>query len=126
MSSTENSPLPNNALPEQVITVPPLGPIGYALPPQWSAAGPSEPLRGVSLASYVHAIRRHWVLALSAGLACAILFALSAWLWRVPRYTAVASLLLQPTTPQVAFPTRDTQIELAPGPSTSTATRRST
>jgi len=57
------------------------------------------------LTAYLHAFRRHWPLAMSVGLACAIAAAIPAWFLTTDKYTAVSLLRISSNEQQLVFQT---------------------
>jgi capsular exopolysaccharide synthesis family protein len=59
---------------------------------------------GVGLVGYLHALRRHWALAILAGLFCGALAAGGMWLLAEPTYTATALLYIAAENNDLVFP----------------------
>ena len=114
MSTNDTPSLPPDTSADHSITVHPSGmvrAVGGAWPPV-AAMSPSEPpLAALNVMAYLHAIRRHWLMAALAGLICASVPGLAVWLLIQPKYRAVAQLRLLPSPTRVVFPTADSQSE---------------
>ncbi len=107
MSSNESLTRSDEIPSEQVITIQPSGIAPYAGQGDWLPAG-NEPAQeaGGGLAM-LHAIRRHWLVILSTGLACAAVSGTALWMVLKPQYKAVALLELAPSPPVVIKATAD-------------------
>lgn len=78
--------------------------------PQWGADVPLEPdalSSGGGLASYGHALRRRWPVALLLGLVCGGIAAASCWLWLPRTYTATAIIRIASSEMPLVFETAD-------------------
>ena len=72
MSTNESLTQPDDNTPEQAITVQPSAMTAYAGPADWALNGEdSAEQAAVSPLALLHAVRRHWLVIVSTGLACA-------------------------------------------------------
>ncbi|MBN1909746.1 MAG: hypothetical protein JW818_08405 [Pirellulales bacterium] len=69
--------------------------------------GPSPnlppPLIGLNLSGCLHALRRHWLAAMTLGLFCGMVSGATTWLVRAPRYTAVSLVRIAEKEPSLVF-----------------------
>ncbi len=70
-----------------------------------AAAGRDEPARpaGGGVYTYFHALRRHWPLAITLGLACGAAAAFAAWQLATDRYTVVSLLKISASEKPIVF-----------------------
>ena len=95
-SLTQSGEIPS----EQAITIQPSGIAAYPASGDWMSAGGTDPSQeGAGGLAVLHAVRRHWLLALSTGLACAAVTGAVIYLLLPVRYKATAYLQLSPSTP---------------------------
>ncbi|MEI8373570.1 MAG: AAA family ATPase [Planctomycetota bacterium] len=109
--STNESLTQSNEIPsEQAITIQPSSIASYAGSGDWmSAEGKDSSQEGVGGLALLHAVRRHWLVILSTGLACAAVIGTSLWLVLKPQYKATAVLQLAPSAPIILSKTADQQ-----------------
>jgi hypothetical protein len=110
MSTNENLAQPNENSSEQAITIQPSSIATYAGAGDWLAAGGKDAAQDATGAlALLHAVRRHWVMIVAAGLACGTLtFCLLFFgeFWK--KYKAEAFLQLNAANPTVlGKPTAD-------------------
>jgi len=105
MSTNQNTPLPDAApgmpaVPARRSAL--LGPLEGAWPGVADLEGQPE-ARGpvASPSAYLHGLRRHWVLATSLGVLCAILAGVGVWFGWGPQYTAAAYFQIATEEPEV-------------------------
>ena len=72
-----------------------------------SANGAAGPQPGTGLSAYLHALRRHWLLAFGLGLLFAAIGAAGAWFAQTPLYTVVAQLRIAAQERPLVFETKD-------------------
>jgi len=103
-SLTQSDAIPS----EQAITIQPSSIASYAGSSDWMPAGGKDPAQeGVGGLALLHALRRHWLVILSTGLACAAVTGTSLWLLLKPQYKATAILELKPSSPVILTKTAD-------------------
>ena len=108
MSTNESLTQPDELPSEQAITIQPTGMTGYPAGGDWMAAGGNDPAQeGAGGLALVHAVRRHLLVLLSTGLACAAVTGTTLWWVLKPQYKAEALLELAPTTPIILGKTAD-------------------
>jgi capsular exopolysaccharide synthesis family protein len=114
MSSNENLTQSDEIPSEQAITIQPSGIAAYPGPGDWPPAGNAPEQDAVGGMALLHAFRRHWVLILSTGLACAAVAGTSLWWLLPPQYKAQGYLLLAPSNPKILDkPTADQNQQLS-------------
>src|SRR5450830_1275891 len=59
---------------------------------QWNGEAVAPPSTGSDLTMYLHALRRHWLMALGIGLLCAAIAGPAVWFGVGIKYTAVSHL----------------------------------
>ncbi len=110
MSTIENlTPSDENSA-EQAITIQPSGITAYPGSGDWMQSGGNDAAQGASGAfALLHAVRRHWLVILSSGLACAaVVGCLVLFVFYPPAYKAEAYLKLEPAMPTIlAKPTAE-------------------
>ena len=114
MSTSENTPAPQDISTDHAITIQPsglIGPAGQGWPPAAAFGAQESPAASLNLAAYLHALRRHWLMASVSGLLCAALLAPVVWLSITPQYTASAYLRVFPRGQQVVFQTVESQAD---------------
>ena len=101
MTTNENL-TPSDEIPsEQAITIQPSGMTAYPGSGDWMpAAATSRARRGSGLA-LLHAVRRHLLVILSIGLACAAVTGIVLFWLLKPQYMAMALLQLAPSNPTI-------------------------
>ncbi len=112
MSTNENLTPADENPSEQAITIQPSAITAYPGSGDWSPGGSNDAAEGISGAfALLHAIRRHWLLILSTGLAAGAIMGSLLYFWVLtPKYTAEALLELQPSQPSIlGKPTADQQ-----------------
>ncbi len=114
MSTNENTPLPDNGPATPAVSVHRSALMGPQEPawvgvPEFAAAEPQVP--SISASAYFHGLRRHWVLAISLGLLCAVLAAAGIWFGWGPQYTVAALFQIETSQPMVVFKTVETPAE---------------
>ena len=100
MSTNENLSMDASLLPALVGTSPLLA--GSTTNPGWSGDA-AEVSSAVNVSTYLHAFRRHWLVATTLGLISLAMMMPLAWYLRGPHYEAYAVLQIQPTDPRNAF-----------------------
>lgn len=107
--ATNDNPTQSDENPaEQAITVQPSSITAYPGAGDWTAAGGSEPApEGIGGLAVLHALRRHALVALAVGLACAAVTGTALWMVWKPTYKAEALLELKPSQPVVVSRTAD-------------------
>lgn len=103
MSTNDNLTPSDENSSEQAITIQPSGITAYPGSGDWMPANGNEPGKeGAGGLAVLHAVRRHWLLISSSGLACAVatFFVLLFWVF-LPQYKAMALLQLAPSNPKV-------------------------
>ena len=112
MSTNENLTQSDEIPSEQAITIQPSGITAYPGSGDWMPAGGNdaaqEAMSGLAL---LHAVRRHLLVILSTGLACAAVTGTTLWCVLKPQYKATATLELAPSNP-----THSRQADGRPGP----------
>ena len=100
MSTNANLTPSNENAAEQAITIQPLGIAAFPGSVDWMAAG-GEPGQnsGSGGLAVLHALRRHWLVIVSTGLACAAVAGGSMYALLKKHYTAEAILKLEPSQP---------------------------
>ena len=96
----------------RTLTAPIASPTGVTLP--WKPSERSRPeilTKSPSAAGLWDSFRRRWILASVLGLGAAVLAVGLLWFFLPAKYEAVASIHVSSTTPSVAFPTHDTDVE---------------
>jgi capsular exopolysaccharide synthesis family protein len=113
MSTNANlTPSDENPL-EQAITIQPSAITAYPAAGDWMQPGGNEAADALGGLALVHALRRHWLVILSTGLACAAVTATFLWLFVLkPQYTAVATLQLAPVQPVILGKTSSDQTQV--------------
>ncbi len=94
--STNESLTQSNEIPsEQAITIQPSSVTAYPGLGDWMPVGGNEPAQeGANNLAALHAMRRHWLVILSTGLACAAVAGTTLWCVLKPKFKAVATLQL--------------------------------
>jgi capsular exopolysaccharide synthesis family protein len=103
MSTNDNLTPSDENSSEQAITIQPSGITAYPGSGDWMPANGNEPGKeGAGGLAVLHAVRRHWLLISSTGLACAVVtfFVLFFWVF-LPQYKATGLLQLAPSNPKV-------------------------
>ncbi len=98
MSTNDNLAQPIENPPEQPITIQPSAMAMYPASDDWSSGGAVADSQQQSMggAAFLHALRRHWLLSLSLGIACAVVAGTVILLLQKPLYTATATIILSP------------------------------
>jgi polysaccharide biosynthesis transport protein len=80
-------------------------------PVDWTATGPLQPAEqgGIDLFTYIHALRRHWLMAFGIALVCAAAAGPAVWYSIGDKYTAKAFLRVAMQEKPIAFTTTDIQ-----------------
>ena len=109
MSSNENPVQSDEISSEQAITIQPTGMTAYPGTGDWMPAGGNESApSGMGGMALLHAVRRHLLVILITGLACAAATGTGLWLGLKPQYKAEAYLELAPAMPTIlGKPTAD-------------------
>ena len=98
MSTSESLPQPSDNLSDQTITIQPSGVAVYPASEEWpQTASASDASHGAGAQALLHALRRHWLLALSCGLACSAVAGALLYYFCKPQYKAVAQIYLSPS-----------------------------
>jgi polysaccharide biosynthesis transport protein len=95
MSLNNKAILPDDSALDPSFALRPSAPMPENGNGEWTSSAPpaaAETAPGAQLATYFHALRRHWVLATALGLLLAPIAGLSVWLGMGARYTADAYL----------------------------------
>ena len=114
MSNNENPTQSNEFPSEQAITIQPSGITAYPGSGDWMPAGGNEPAQeGVNGLALVHAVRRHLLVIVSTGLACAAAAGTLLWFVLQPQYAATAILKLESSNPRILNNTADQAMQVA-------------
>ena len=97
MTTSESLSQPSDNLPEQAITIQPSGIAMYPPSEEWPQAASASAAQGAGALALFHALRRHWLLALSCGLACGAVAGATIFYFYKPQYKAVATIFLSPS-----------------------------
>ena len=101
MSSNESFPQSDEVSSEQAITIQPSGMAAYSGAGEWMPAGEAPASDAPNAMAVLHAVRRHLLVILSTGLACAAVTGVSLWWVLKPQYKAQALLELKPSVPTI-------------------------
>ncbi len=118
MSTDENTPLAEDASNAQAMTVRQSALLEHQDMGWINGAALAEPPQppGLDLSGYLHALRRHWVMATALGATCAMVAGMSVWLYFVfwgKNYRASTLLQVAFESRSLAFPERARQADFA-------------
>jgi capsular exopolysaccharide synthesis family protein len=102
MSTNESLTQPDEIPSEQAITIQPSGIAAYPGSGDWMPAVGADPVPdGEGGLAMLHALRRHWLVILSTGLACAAVTGILLYSFLKPQYQAMALLEFAPSNPTI-------------------------
>ncbi|MBN2474012.1 MAG: AAA family ATPase [Pirellulales bacterium] len=112
MTTNDNTSMPDHPSGHQAMTVHHTGsPASYDA--GWTDGGALAPLSqpaSQNATVYLHALRRHWVLATSVGLVCVALIGPAMWFWLWPaEYKASAYLQISARPTHIVFASQDSE-----------------
>jgi len=104
----ERAPEESSSAGSEVITVPSNATTLSGLVQRDGTVG-DEAMRRIAggIGAYLHAFRRHWLPATSAGLLCGVAAIIPAWILTAERHTAVAMLRISANEKPLVFPTAE-------------------
>ena len=106
MSTTENL---NEIVSAEPITIQPSGMAFSGVGDSLAAGGNESSPDALGAMALLHAVRRHFLVILSTGLACGAVTGLALWAVQKPQYKAEAMLELKQTSPKILSVTADQQ-----------------